>query len=471
MTLRRLIAITLLSVIITLSAEGRTPKYVFFMIGDGMGINQTAATERYLASCRRDVIGRDSLVFTCFPNAAICHTYSLSNGVTDSAAAGTALSTGFKTANGVLGMDSTRTAPLTSIAEKAHRSGRAVGITTSVSIDHATPGAFYAHVPSRKHYYRIGEQLAASGYEFFGGADFLSPTGKKKNRRHIHEILADSGYIVVKGISDLNSVPSESKVFLTQRDGFGMKQVSKSRSSLPYAIDRTSEDLTLPQITNAAIERLDATGRGFFLMVEGGAIDWASHSNDAATVFAEIQDFNNAVGEAYRFYLKHPDETLIVVTADHETGGMALGNSDYTLRFKTLASQCCSLPTLSADIGRALAEGISWDGLKSLLTSRLGLWDKVPVSSEDEAALRAAYDLSTEGKADAVANEYSTDQLIAVTAINILNRMARCGWTTGAHSGAPVGVYAIGCGADRFSGVIDNTDIPRRISEIAGYTD
>ncbi len=468
MTLRRLASIIFLSLTAILAAHAAAPKYVFLMIGDGMGINQAAATERYLASCR-GVIGRDSLTFTSFPHIALCHTYSLSNGVTDSAAAGTALSTGTKTANGVLGMDSTRTVALTSVAEKAHRSGRAVGVTTSVSIDHATPGAFYAHVPSRKRYYRIGEQMAASGYEFFGGADFLSPTGSKKNRRHLHDILADSGYIVAKGLPALEAIPTGAKVFLTQPEGHGMKQLGKSRSSLPYAIDRVADDLTLPQITSAAIDRLDATGRGFFLMVEGGAIDWACHSNDAATAFAEIRDFDNAVARAYNFYKLHPDETLIVVTADHETGGMALGNSDYTLRFNTLSGQNCSLPGLSTAIAAAIADGISWEGLKELLASRLGFWSSVAITPEDEAALKSAYDLTIEGNADTVAHEYSTDGLIAVTAVNILNRVAKCGWTTGAHSGAPVGVYAIGCGAERFNGVLDNTNIPRLIAEIAEY--
>lgn len=467
--IRRSILSLVLTVLTTITSAAGTPKYVFLMIGDGMGINQAAATERYMAACRGE-IGRDTLTFTNFPYTAICHTYSLSNGVTDSSAAGTALSTGSKTANGVLGMDSTRTVALTSIAEKAHRSGRAVGVVTSVSIDHATPGAFYAHVPSRKEYYRIGQQLAASGYEFFGGADFLSPTGKEKNERHLHELLADSGYTIVRDLNTLSTLPRDSKIFLTQPAGRGLKQLAKSRSALPYAIDRTSADLTLPQITAAAIERLDATGHGFFLMVEGGAIDWACHSNDAATAFAEILDFDSAIAEAYRFYLQHPDETLIVVTADHETGGMALGNSNYTLRFHMLQPQQCSLPDLTSAIAEATAEGLTWEHLQAMLAERLGFGTHIKLNAAEEAQLRDAYDRTMAGAADKVHNEYSDDDMIAVTAINILNRKAKCGWTTGAHSGAPVGVYAIGYGAEQFTGVIDNTDIPRKIASIAGYS-
>ncbi len=466
----RPILLSVLTSIFYLASSAAPPKYVFLLIGDGMGINQVAATERYHAALDSGRIGREPLTMTQFPYMALCHTYSLSNGVTDSSAAGTALATGNKTANGVLGMDSTRTGTLTSIAELAHKSGRAVGIVTSVSIDHATPGAFYAHVPSRKHYYRIGEQLAASGFEFFGGADFLQPTGKHNDRRHLHHILADSGYTVVKGLTEYQSIDSvPDKIFLTQADGRGNRQLKRSRSSLPYAIDRTPEDLTLPQITDAAIRYLDATGRGFFLMVEGGAIDWACHSNDAATAFAELSDFDTAIAEAYRFYLSHPDETLIVVTADHETGGLALGNSDYALHFDMLSSQQCSQAELSKIIAEACSRSAGWDDIRTILSDRIGFWRYIELSDQDEVSLREAYDRTMGGKNVKVANEYSDDDIIAVTAIGILNKSARCGWTTGAHSGAPVGVYAIGCGAEQFTGVIDNTDIPRRIASISGY--
>lgn len=467
--LRKISLFLLLSLAIRFSVFAGTPKYVFLMIGDGMGINAVAATERYHAAVDSGIIGRVPLVMTQLPHTAICHTYSLSNGVTDSSAAGTALSTGCKTANGILGMDSTRTVALKSVAEKARDAGRAVGVVTSVSIDHATPGAFYAHVPSRKHYYDIGTQMAASGYEFFGGADFLQPDGKKFDRYNLHKLLADSGYTIIRG---MNGIPPEQwgkKVFLTQENGRGARQPGRSRSSLPNAIDRESDDLTLPQITKAAIGHLDATDRGFFLMVEGGAIDWACHSNDAATAFAEIDDFDKAVGIAYEFYKAHPDETLLVVTADHETGGMALGNSDYILCFDQLQSQRCSLRQLSALVAGGCADNTGWEGVRAILADSLGFWNIIEVSEADEAALRQAYDKTVSGKDATVFNEYSDDNLIAVTAVEILNRIARCGWTTGSHSGAPVGIYAVGVGAEAFHGVMDNTDIPRIIADVAAY--
>lgn len=316
---------------------------------------------------------------------------------------------------------------------------------------------------------------AAPKYVFYmiGGADFLAPDGKKHNRRHLHDVLADSGYTVVKGYEEYLGRPARaSKLFLTQAEGRGNRRLERGRSSLPFAIDRDSSDLTLPQMTAAAVDFLDRDGRGFFLMVEGGAIDWACHSNDAATAFAEIVDFDNAVAVAYDFYLRHPDETLIVVTADHETGGMALGNKDYRLRFDMLRGQRCSQSALSNEIAALCAShggAPAWDDVRRLLDDRLGLFSIVQLSSADEAALREVFGKSVSDASATVDNEYAEDHPLAVAAVGLLDRLSRCGWTTGAQSGAPVAVYAVGAGAERFTGVLDNTDIPQRIIELAGY--
>ena len=403
----------------TLSLRSQEAKYVFLMIGDGMGINQVIATEKYRGA-NDNKTGITPLSMTQFPFFGLSRTYSLSNGITDSAAGGTALSVAQKTVNGTLGMDSTKTTPLISIAEKAKAKGRAVGITTSVSIDHATPGAFYAHVPDRKMYYAIGLQMAASQFEFFAGADFLAPTDRDKQAVHLHRILKDSGYAILKGHQAfLQEGKKHDKLFLTQLDGKGQNQLARGRASIPFAIDRTDDDLTLSQITTSAIEFLDAKNKGFFLMVEGGKIDWACHSNDAATIFAEVEDFDKSVQLAYEFYLKHPDETLIVVTADHETGGLGLGTTGYTLHFDKFASQTCSLPALSDAISTAIDNNklFSWEHLKTILKENLGFWESIELSEKQENTLKEAYNQTINGKARAVKSEYFEDGLIAVTAI------------------------------------------------------
>ena len=145
----------------------KAPKYVFYFIGDGMGLNQVVATQYYLRSCEGE-LGITPLCFTQFPYTGIATSYSASSDVTDSAAGGTALATGHKTYNGAIGVAADAT-PVASIAEKAHRYGAKVGVATSVTINHATPASFYAHQKSRNDYYEIGAQLPASGFEFFAG--------------------------------------------------------------------------------------------------------------------------------------------------------------------------------------------------------------------------------------------------------------------------------------------------------------
>lgn len=161
-------------------------------------------------------------------------------------------------------------------------------------------------------------------------------------------------------------------------------------------------------------------------MVEGGKIDWACHSNDAATIFAEVEDFDKSVQLAYEFYLKHPDETLIVVTADHETGGLGLGTTGYTLHFDKFASQTCSLPALSDAISTAIDNNklFSWEHLKTILKENLGFWESIELSEKQENTLKEAYNQTINGKARAVKSEYFEDGLIAVTAIKILNENA-----------------------------------------------
>ena len=161
-------------VLISVVAHGQA-KYVFYFIGDGMGVNQVNGTEMYRAELQNGRIGVEPLLFTQFPVGTMASTFSATNSVTDSSAAGTALSTGVKTYNGAIGMDD-RKEPLQTIAEKAKKAGKKVGVATSVSVDHATPAAFYAHQPDRNMYYEIATDLPKANFDFYAGAGFLKPT-------------------------------------------------------------------------------------------------------------------------------------------------------------------------------------------------------------------------------------------------------------------------------------------------------
>lgn len=450
------------------SAKEKKAKYVFYFIGDGMGVNQVNGTEMYLAQ-KDGKIGVKPLNFTQFPVCSIATTYSTYNPVTDSAAAGTALSTGEKTKNGTIGMDSLRKTPLYSIAVKAKKAGRRVGVTTSVSVDHATPAVFYAHQPDRNMYYEIATDLPKAGFDFYAGSGFLEPQSKKDSTAiNIFTLFDKTGYVVAKGYEDFKSKQAKSaKMIMIQKDG-------TDPESIPYAIDRKPGDLTLSQITESAITFLTKEDKGFFVMIEGGKIDWACHGNDAGTAFNEVVDLANAIDKALEFYKKHPDETLIVLTADHETGGIALGTGTMTLNLKALANQKVSQEGLTAKIKElriATGNKVSWEQIKELLSNEFGFWRKVSLSEKQEKQLKDEFARSFGEKASVTMTKslYAEDEPIASLAKSILNEIALVGWTSGNHTAGYAPVYAIGAGSELFQGKMDNTDIPKRISQAAGY--
>jgi alkaline phosphatase len=371
------------------------PKFVFLFIGDGMGHGQVSMAEAYLSS-QKEEISNTPISFTKFPVMGMQTTYSANSYITCSSAAGTALSTGHKTNNGMLGVDPQGN-KLESISYKIHRKGIPVGIVSSVTIDHATPAAFYANSNSRNNYYEIATQIPQTGFEFFGGGGFAQPTGPDKDQKNIYQVLEEGGYTVARGIKEYAAARGKGKIAFFQDKG--------KEADLPYAIDRKENDLCLAQVVAAAVDHLYGT-KGFFIMAEGGKIDWAGHSNDGKTNILEVLDFATAVQVAYKFYEKYPNETLIVVTADHETGGMTLGDEkNYILALQQLEPQKISYAVAS----------------------------------------------------DQQKEEFSQ-----------LNKKAKIGWTTTGHTGVAVPVYAIGPGSRLFSGRIDNTEIPKKILQAMG---
>lgn len=448
----------LLLVALAVNAE---VKYIFYFIGDGMGDNQVLLAEMYRSALQGEPLGRVQTLMTTFPYSGQASTYSKTNGITDSAAAGTCLATGTKTRNGMLGMDQD-SARITTIAEELKAQGWGIGIMTTVAIDHATPGAFYAHVPNRNKYYRIGKQLAESNFDFFGGAGFHHPQGKHDDKKtNLYRHAEEAGYTIAHGYEEGLAISNErlaDKMILVQKDD---DQGAKHGSNLPYAIDRKEGDLTLAQIVSTAIPFLEARHERFFMMVEGGMIDYACHGDDAATAIGEVWDMDEAMRVAYDFYLAHPDETLIVVTADHETGGLALGNSDYTLHLDLLQNQKCSAWVLSDMFTQLFKDNKkpSWETVKALYRENLGFWENVEITAEEEAKLQELYKKACKGKAKDAKNMYKSVNALGAAGISLLNKKAHVGWTTRAHSAHAVPIFAIGANAQFFTGWHDNTDL------------
>lgn len=460
MTKRFFPTLSILLIALVGFAEGKA-KYVFYFIGDGMGVNQVNAAETYLGALEGR-IGIKELCFASFPNVGLVNTQSATNGVTDSAAGGTALSTGNKTKNGALGVLKDQTTPVTSIAEWAQEADAAVGITTSVSIDHATPASFYAHVGSRNESYKIGEQLTKTDVDFYGASDFVSPNNPNGGS-DLYEQAKSNGFTIARGYKDYQKKSKKADKMIL----FQPEEASKvDRGSIPYALDRTKDDLSLQDITRAAINFLmkkQGDKDGFFLMVEGGKIDWACHANDPVFV-SEVIDLDNAVKVAYEFYQQHPDETLIVVTADHETGGLVLGRGPYELNLKTISHQRMSMVKLERELKAmkdAKGDKFTWEEAKKFLTENFGFWESVKVSNDQTARLERSWNEFNEGKSGA-------DRLCN-TVKHIISECALIGWQSGGHSNGYVPAFAIGAGAEQFHGRFDNTEICKKIANAAGW--
>ena len=394
-------AAVLLLMTVSCARQDARAKYVFYFIGDGMGATHVAAAEAYLAQ-ERGVIGMDPLCFTQFPVMGEATSFSASNIITDSSAAGTALSTGEKTKNGMLCIAPDSTTNLKSISYKIHEAGYSVGVMSTTPINHATPAAFFGHNVKRGNYYEIGKELPLTGFEFFAGGGLYHPKGKDGDQEvSLYDMIADGGYTLAYGYEDFKTKKDADHIVLVQAEG--------SEEICPYALGRPEGALTLSQIVEAAITVLERNPKGFFLMAEGGLIDWTAHSQDLAGTIFEILDFDQAIAVANAFYERHPKETLIVVTADHETGGIALGRKRYNYDLTVI--------------------------------------DKIKNAS-------ASTDVE----------QYMNDP----KSIDSVNEEASIGWTTTSHTGGPVPVWAKGVGSERFAARQDNTDIPKKICAAMG---
>jgi alkaline phosphatase len=434
-------------------------KYVFVFIGDGMGLPQMAAAEAYLNTAKGGAVGIEKLSFSDFPAQGLTTTYAQDRFITGSAAAGTAISCGQKTTVNTIAMNGDRTQNLKTIAEMAKEAGMKVGIVSSVNIDHATPASFYAHSPHRGEYYNIGVQMANSNFDYFaGGAVRVDKT--PKGEKSVLEMIEDRGWIVADSKYELDRLrPGKSQVF-AYTNGF-------AGAAMNYELDRDPQNVSLADFTAKGIELLNNPD-GFFMMVEGGKIDWACHANDGVSAIYDTIAFDEAVREAIKFYNRHPNETLIVVTGDHECGGLTLGfaGTGYATAFDVLSKQTVSFEAFDKHVFQPFKQenslkDVNPDSLLPAIEEYFGLTD---LSDYEMQQLEAAFVRSLQGEKEKSDNEetyitYGSYEPLTVTITHILNRRAGLAWTSYSHTGVPVPTFAMGPGAGAFHGYYDNTDI------------
>ncbi len=408
---------------VSLAAHGEAKNAILF-IGDGMGISQVTAARIFEGNARDGKLTLDT-----FENVAVVRTYCSNMMVTDSAAAGTALATGHKTSFYRVGM-SPEGEVLESLLELAKKAGKSVGIVTTTSVTHATPACFYAHVESRGEEARIAAQLVEYGQVdvvMGGGRRHFIPqdakdaeSGWKGAREDGRDLLAEAqakGYRLVQKQSEFDEV-----LEVVEGGGDPGKVLALfSPSHMAFEVDRADDEWGEPSVeemTKAAIAMLSRNPKGYFLMVEGGRIDHAAHVNEGQAMVTELLCLDRAVKAALDA-IHGAEDTLVVVTADHETGGLAVN-------------------------GYA---GIEVKG--SALFTPLGQGNEVLSFASGPGATR-----DSTGDVDHAASHYRQPALV--------------GGPAAFHTGVDVLAWAAGPGAEAFRGTIDNTDVAKKIRAALG---
>lgn len=410
------------------AALADAPRNVILFIADGFG--PTSATMGAAAS---GVLGRPFVLDSGLRGSV--ETSPTDSRVTDSAAGATAYSCGLKTYNGAIAVTDDRQ-PCETVLEAAEARGMATGLVATSRITHATPASFASHVESRGEETEIAAQLAASGVEvmFGGGRRFF--TGREDGRDLVQEMTAAGASVATDraGYDALAAVPAVALL---------------ADSHLAYEVDRgRTDEPSLAEMTTKALDLLSAAGseNGFFLMVEASRIDHAGHGNDPVGHLHDILAYDEAVAAALA-WAEADGTTLVVGTADHETGGMTLGRDGvYAWDPQPLLDATMSQEA----IGAAIAAGA--DPVETFETGlAMDLEDGVEdairglTESQDQGALR---------------------QLL----VDLISKPAGIGWTTGGHTAADVDLYAWGPGAAMFTGQLSNDEVGRRLFRVLGLT-
>ncbi|MDD3410861.1 MAG: alkaline phosphatase [Eubacteriales bacterium] len=476
----------LLACVPGMAEEAAAPKYVFLFIGDGMGNPQVAATQYYYGSIANpdaSVPTPAQLSFTQFADLGMVTTYDASSFCPDSASTATSMASGEKTLSGVINYDVDLANPFKLVTEYAKEAGKKIGVISSVSVDHATPAAFYAKVPSRKQYYDIAAQgLTGATLDFLAGGGFLKPDGddKENPQTNLFDLAAQNGWTYVNSNDDIRALNAQSgRVLAISPD-------LQDSQAMTYEIDRerrvaAGEDiLSLADFVTAGINVLD-NDNGFFMMCEGGKIDWSGHANDAATSIHETKALSDAVQVALAFAKDHADETLILVTADHETGGMTIGfaTTAYDTHFDYLTHQTISFTDFDKTIAALRDNGASFEDAMAEIEKCYGLTQTaeqaLTLTDAEVESLKAAYTLSMQGKEERVLGDseeylYGGYEPLSMAVSHLINNKAGLSYTSYSHTGLQIPVYAQGVGADAFAGLYDNTDIFNRTMAVMGLT-
>jgi alkaline phosphatase len=459
------------------NAKAKIPKAknVIIFIGDGMGINQVYLANRY----SEEVYGKNLTFPYMSKEIGLITTSSLGNDVTDSAAAAVSKFSGYKTKNRMLNMLPNGSIPKKILSEIFKEEGKSVGIVTTTRITHATPAAMYAHIRDRGAEDVIALQMLKfePTVALGGGAEYFLPKeegGKRTDGINLFDEFKKKGYVVVRNREELLKVdPSKTDKLL------GIF----SYSHMAYEIDRENvpeyqNQPSLAEMTEKALEILSKNPKGFILMVEGGRIDHGYHTHDVKAAVIDVKAFDDAIKVALEFQKKHPD-TLIIVTADHETGGLSIGRgtcsyadtsagnvAGYKENVGVLKNVKCSVKYL---VHKIIEENLSKEEAVKLIEKMLGF-----NLTDEEKELLFKYPLDSKITDKTIldyyprVNEY-LDNWGEYALSKIESDRARVYWTAYGHTQNPVAVWAKGPGEELFGGFYDDTELYTKILEASGH--
>lgn len=434
------------------SKQVTTPKNIIMVIGDGMGPTYTTAYRYFSDNPKTEVI--ESTVFDRHLKG-LSSTYpaAISGVVTDSAASATALATGIKSYNGAIGVDVNKKS-VQSVLEWAKLQGKATGVVVTSQINHATPASYLTHNESRRNYNAIADSYIDNGIKadlyFGGGWQYFI-----RDDRNIVNEFEQAGFHYIDTYQELTNLPKNKPVL-------GLF----ANVGLPWALDDTNK-YRLSAMTKAAVHHLvdyqdnsSEKDKGFFMLIEASQIDWAGHVNDVSSAMAEMDDMAKTL-EYLEHFVEHNPDTIVIVTADHSTGGLTIGaKGKYEWQPEKLRTMKHS--------ATYIAKQLLTNEINSTTTAKLFNFNL----SKDDIALLINSKQTAIINNDTMINKLrgmsALEFSLSLTVKQIIDKYSNTGWTSGGHTAIDVPVFSFGKQSELFNGQQDNTDIAKKIFKLLG---
>jgi alkaline phosphatase len=427
-----------------------SPKNIIMVIADGMGPAYTTSYRYFNDDPTTDIV-EETVFDRLLVGSASTYPASVSGVVTDSAAGATALATGYKTYNGAIALDVNKNSVET-VLEFARKQGKKTGIVVTSQINHATPAGYLTHNESRNNYNAIADSYIDNGIKadvYFGGGwkYFI-----REDRNLIEEFKA-SGFQYIDNYNALNTLKVDMPVIGLFDD-----------TGLPSALD-DSDPYRLSAMTKVAIKQLE-NSKGYFMLVEASQVDWAGHSNDIATAMAEMSDLAKTM-EYLEEYVKQNPDTLVILTADHSTGGLTVGaRGKYEWHPEVLRTMKSSPSTIAKQLANSQ---ITQQELSKLLNFDV---TNNEVEQIKAAKIFAVKEIATYKSLDEQeklkTKEPTMNNIISSAIKNIIDIRTNTGWTSGGHTAIDVPLHTLGKSSEVLKGKVDNTDVAKQIFLLLG---